>query len=71
MLHILLVIVKRIRKSSYLQEDFIKGRNKFIKSQINSLLHTELNAAIIILVFKIKQNLLEDLSETVKFKENS
>lgn len=39
--------------------------------QINSLLHTELNAAFIVSVFKIKQNVPEELSETLlKIKEN-
>lgn len=32
---------------------------------MNSLLNTELNAAMTISVFKIKQNILEDLSVTL------
>lgn len=71
MLHNLLVLLKIIRKSSYLHEDFKKGRNISVWRQINSLLHTELNAAFIVSVFKIKQNVPEELSETLlKIKEN-
>lgn len=53
MLYILPVLLKRVWKFSYLHDDFIKGRNTFIRSQINSLLHRELNSAIIISMFKI------------------
>lgn len=62
-LHILPIPLKRIQKFSFLQEDFIKGRNKFIWSQINSVLYADCNDVTIISVFKIKQNTLKNLSE--------
>lgn len=61
----ILPVLKRIGKSSYLLEGITKGRNRFIRSQMNSSLNTELNAAMTISMLKIKQNMLEELSETL------
>lgn len=47
-LQILPILLERVRKYSYLQEDFIKGRNAFKWSQINSVLHAENNTVAII-----------------------